>query len=202
MIPINAYLQSKINSALILFHLNFSIHKIEKDFVKSVSAIFVENRNIWKYTSQNCAWGNTVIEYQLLDIVNFSKILRIILGTKYSRMNQVKFVEGSLQKKIEGISYHRSYHFKFFKGCLPQISLGPFLNTLSHLYTSNNANNSNNTLSHLYISNDTKFVVKSSGSFWPAEALWGPPQTFKMQSFATMVKRLKSRWQLLQSCLS
>ena len=86
-------------------------------------------------------------------------------------MNQVKFVEGSLQKKIEGISYDRSYHFKFFKGCLPQISLGPFLNTLSHLYTSNNANNSNNTLSHLYISNDTKFVVKSSGSFWPAEAL-------------------------------
>ena len=27
----------------------------------------------------------------------------------------------------------RPYHFKFFKGCLPQISLGPFLNTLSHL---------------------------------------------------------------------
>ena len=26
----------------------------------------------------------------------------------------------------------RSYHFKFFKGCLPQISLGPFLNTLTH----------------------------------------------------------------------
>ena len=24
-------------------------------------------------------------------------------------------------------------HFKFFKGCLPQISFGPFLNTLSHL---------------------------------------------------------------------
>ena len=28
---------------------------------------------------------------------------------------------------------NRSYHFKFFKGCLSQISLGPFLNTLSHL---------------------------------------------------------------------
>ena len=25
------------------------------------------------------------------------------------------------------------YHFKLFKGCLPQILLGPFLNTLSHL---------------------------------------------------------------------
>ena len=44
MIPTNAYLQNKINSALILFHL--SIHKIEKDFVKSASTIFVENRNI------------------------------------------------------------------------------------------------------------------------------------------------------------
>ena len=28
----------------------------------------------------------------------------------------------------------RPYQFKFFKGCLPQISLGPFLNTLSHLW--------------------------------------------------------------------
>ena len=31
-------------------------------------------------------------------------------------------------KKFEG-----PYHFKFFKGRLPQISLGPFLNTLTHL---------------------------------------------------------------------
>ena len=27
----------------------------------------------------------------------------------------------------------RPYPFKFFKGCLPQILLGPFLNTLSHI---------------------------------------------------------------------
>ena len=31
------------------------------------------------------------------------------------------------------ICLSRSCHFKFFKGCLSQISLGPFLNTLSHL---------------------------------------------------------------------
>ena len=30
---------------------------------------------------------------------------------------------------IQGIQYH----FKFFKGCLPQILLSPFLNTLTHL---------------------------------------------------------------------
>ena len=27
----------------------------------------------------------------------------------------------------------RPHHFKFFKGCLPQILLGPFLNNLTHL---------------------------------------------------------------------
>ena len=27
----------------------------------------------------------------------------------------------------------RPYHFKFFKGCLPQILLGPFLNTLTYM---------------------------------------------------------------------
>ena len=29
------------------------------------------------------------------------------------------------------LTLSRSYNFKFFKGCLPQISLGPFLDTLS-----------------------------------------------------------------------
>ena len=36
-------------------------------------------------------------------------------------MDRVKFVEG------------RPYHFNFLKGCLPQVLLGPFLNTLTHL---------------------------------------------------------------------
>ena len=36
-------------------------------------------------------------------------------GTKYSRIDQVKF------------------HFKFFKGYLPKIKLGPFLNTLPQI---------------------------------------------------------------------
>ena len=39
-------------------------------------------------------------------------------------MDQVKFVEDCLK---------RLYRFKFFKGCLPQILLGPFLNKLTHL---------------------------------------------------------------------
>ena len=31
------------------------------------------------------------------------------------------------------VSWNGSYHFKFFKGCLPQILLCSFLNTLTHL---------------------------------------------------------------------
>ena len=38
-------------------------------------------------------------------------------------------------KKFDGIwsALSRPYSFKFFKGCLPQILLGPFLNTLTHV---------------------------------------------------------------------
>ena len=31
------------------------------------------------------------------------------------------------------VSLGRPYHFEFFKSCLPQILLGSFLNTLTHL---------------------------------------------------------------------
>ena len=52
--------------------------------------------------------------------------------SRYSRMDQVKFVEDSL-KKSEVVCLGRPYYFKFFIGCLSQILLGPFLNTLSHI---------------------------------------------------------------------
>ena len=45
-------------------------------------------------------------------------------GKRYSRLYQVKFVQ---------VCFNRPYHFKFFKGCLPQFILGPFLNTLSQI---------------------------------------------------------------------
>ena len=35
--------------------------------------------------------------------------------------------------KIAFKTLGRPYHFKFFKGCLPQILLGPFLNTLTQI---------------------------------------------------------------------
>ena len=45
-------------------------------------------------------------------------------GSRYSRMDQEKFVE---------ICLSRSYHFKFFKGCHPLILRCPFLNNVTHL---------------------------------------------------------------------
>ena len=42
---------------------------------------------------------------------------------------------GIVLKKNKSLYFllSRPYHFKFFKGCLPQILLGPFLNTLTKL---------------------------------------------------------------------
>ena len=52
----------------------------------------------------------------------------MIFGSRYSRMDQVKFEEDSL------VCLGRGYRFKFFKGWLPQILLGPFLSILTHLF--------------------------------------------------------------------
>ena len=55
--------------------------------------------------------------------------------TEYSKMDQVKFVEDSLWKIWSDMVYlSRRYRFKFFKGCLPQIWLSPFLNTFTQLF--------------------------------------------------------------------
>ena len=55
-----------------------------------------------------------------------AQLYQEIYWTKYSRMDQIKFVEDNL-------CLNRPYPFKFCKGCLPQILLGSFLNTLSHI---------------------------------------------------------------------
>ena len=59
------------------------------------------------------------------DLVVFDHFVGLALKglnrTKYSRMYQVKFVEDSLYQTIA---------LQIFKGCLPPISLGKFLNIL------------------------------------------------------------------------
>ena len=54
-------------------------------------------------------------------------------GTKYSRMNQVKFVVESLENYEVIWSASADHITSNFKGFLPQILLGLFLNTLSHM---------------------------------------------------------------------
>ena len=50
-------------------------------------------------------------------------------------MGQVKFVEDTLQNVWRDmVCLGRPYLFKFYKGCFPQVFLGLFLNTWSHLY--------------------------------------------------------------------
>ena len=62
----------------------------------------------------------------------------LINETKYSRMDQIKFMEGSLLKIWRSMfCLSRPYSFKCFKGCLPQILLGPFLNTLPQMFSEN-----------------------------------------------------------------
>ena len=49
-------------------------------------------------------------------------------------MDQVKFMGDRLLKILSDmVCLSRSYQFKFFKYCLPQILLGPLLHTLTHM---------------------------------------------------------------------
>ena len=62
----------------------------------------------------------------------------LVYEIKYSRMDQVQFVEDNLQKIWSDIVYlSRPYHFKFIKGYFPQVLLSPSLNTLSHISLDN-----------------------------------------------------------------
>ena len=71
----------------------------------------------------------------VVDNVSFFENFTYALdGSRYSRIDPVKFVENSLLKNwTDMVCLGRSYHFKYFKGCLPQILLGPFLNTLTQM---------------------------------------------------------------------
>ena len=59
-----------------------------------------------------------------------SIITAVTYETKYSRVDQVKFVEDSLQK---GCLFKAVFQGCLFQGCLSQFFLGTLLNTLSHI---------------------------------------------------------------------
>ena len=65
-----------------------------------------------------------------------SLFTKFSFNTKFAQIeNKLSDVPNFVNKKISShkIRLSRPYHFKFFKGCLPQISLGPFLNNLSQI---------------------------------------------------------------------
>ena len=64
------------------------------------------------------------------------RVTKRINASSYSRMDQSKFVEDSPQKIwSDMVSLGRPYHFKIFKSWLPRILLGPFLNTLTQMWS-------------------------------------------------------------------
>ena len=55
-----------------------------------------------------------------------------ILTKGYYLVRPSKICERQPLKNLK-VCLNRSYPFKFFEGCLPQVLLGPFLNTLSNI---------------------------------------------------------------------
>ena len=88
---------------------------------------------------------------QLIDIHKrnhqYQRCLNSILEIEMLKMlsYQSQFYNETLNQKQRKPSFYLAqvfkcffylsgpYHFKFFKGCLPQILLGSFLNTLNHM---------------------------------------------------------------------
>ena len=75
----------------------------------------------------------------VIKIILFVKVLHIIIRQDHLGQVIQEWIKENLWKtnfnKIwsDLVCPSRRYHFSFFKGCLPQILLGPFLNTLPHL---------------------------------------------------------------------
>ena len=85
--------------------------------------------------------------YSIISISNYSRFTKCQDITvshnlyQYSTFIWVKVFKNGPSKtcgrqplkiRSDMVCLSRSYHFKFFKGCLQQTLLGPFLNTLTH----------------------------------------------------------------------
>ena len=79
----------------------------------------VLNTPLTTFTLLKIVAGSMVTSEIMIKIKRFLRFQPFTFGLKHSRMDQVKW---------------SAYHFKLFKGCLSQILLGPFLNTLTHLF--------------------------------------------------------------------
>ena len=123
----------RVNANSIVFFCFFSSNmngnsvaeKRNQDFwIKHFENMIIRNRKT-NLTEHLLLAHKTINSCGILTVFYGTKKLNLSTkyGTKYSRMDQVKFVQD-----------RRSDHFKFFKGCLPQILLVLFLNNLTHIW--------------------------------------------------------------------
>ena len=98
-----------------------------------------EKRDFWSVNLISGAWPNWWLNLLccFIDAYRFAKFqFRVIYGTKCAVIEIImlylsKFFKGLFIFQFKAFSFLR--FFKFFEGCLPQILLGSFLNTLSHI---------------------------------------------------------------------
>ena len=92
------------------------------------------------------SWASWAILIQLMPIVLGNEVSRKceIHRLRWSFWSRDIFVGVSDRKRFWYWSnkkcLSRPYHLKFFKGCIPQILLGRFLNTLPHIITIKSSN--------------------------------------------------------------
>ena len=65
--------------------------------------------------------------------LDFDKHIKGILDTTKKSIDLICKLRNFLSRSSR-TKYSKMDQVKYFKGCLPQILLGPFLNTLSHLF--------------------------------------------------------------------
>ena len=97
----------------------------------------------------------------------------------------------------------RPHHFKFFKGCLPQVLHGPFLNTLTHLIANGSIKIPQttcfwNNFPAMLISTPPKSVLKSFWHFigaqkWNIDVKWVNYVTLK-KHFHSNEKAISETW--------
>ena len=113
------------------------------------------------------------------------------IWAKYLRMGKIKFVEDSLQKIWSNmVCLGRSHHFKFFKGCLSHILLGPFLNTLSRIWDmiQNQDTTKKSVMIFVKMRELDRTINPKFGKSAPSEQLlkfknhWGPLTVFELCS--------------------
>ena len=117
---------------------NWNLAKFRFSTLMNVSLTLVNllqlfpRNNTFKYTI--FIWGKVFKNgpSEICGIPPLKNLKAVFHKICFSRPYHFKFFKGCLQQISLGPFLNsRPYHFKFLKGCLPEISLGPFLNTLS-----------------------------------------------------------------------